>query len=169
MRLKQDCILTLVSLFQNIRVGIWGERGEQWSFAIMSLVAFIVNGKLPLLWLVKILGFGLLFSGAGLFSSGLLELGECISPFITPVLTKSGFKQDGPYRMTRHPIYGGIVLFFSGLSLISNSLDRAILTFILGIVMNQAASVEESLLRNVYGSAYDEYAFGRCKMIPFLF
>ena len=78
MRLKQDCILTLVSLFQNIRVGIWGERGEQWSFAIMSLVAFIVNGKLPLLWLVKILGFGLLFSGAGLFSSGLLELGECI-------------------------------------------------------------------------------------------
>ena len=80
-----------------------------------------------------------------------------------------GFKQDGPYRMTRHPIYGGVVLFFSGMSLITNSLDRAILTFILGIVMNQAASVEESLLRDVHGSSYDDYAFGRCKMIPFLF
>ena len=169
MQLNQNCILTLVSLFQNVRVGVWGERGEQWSFAILSLVVFIINGKLPLLWFVKILGFGLLFSGVSLFSTGLLELGECISPFITPVLTGNGFKQNGPYRMTRHPIYGGIVLFFSGLSLITNSLDRAILTFILGVVMNQAASVEESLLRNAYGSAYDEYTFGRCKMVPFLF
>ena len=169
MNLKQKCILTLVSFFHNVRVGVWGERGEQWSFAILSLVVFIFNGKLPLLWLVKILGFGLVFSGLGLFSSGILELGECISPFIAPVTIGGGFKQDGPYRMTRHPIYGGVVLFFSGMSLITNSLDRAILTFILGIIMNQAASVEESLLRDVHGSSYDDYAFGRCKMIPFLF
>ena len=74
---------------------------------------------------------------------------ECISPFLVPA-TASGFVSDGPYHFARHPMYGGVLLFSSGLTLITNSLDRAVLTILLAIVLNQTASLEEAVLRKVY-------------------
>lgn len=47
-------------------------------------------------------------------------------------------------------MYGGVLLFSSGLTLVTNSLDRAVLTILLAIVLNQTASLEEAVLRKVY-------------------
>ena len=166
--LKRDCVTTLYSFFSNLQVGVWGERGEQWAAGIITLIVFLFNGKLPMSWLAKLLGIGLLSSGLVLLVSGLLTLRESVSPFLIPV-PGTGLKKEGPFQLSRHPVYGGTILFFAGFTLVTNSLDRAIMTFILSIVMNQAASIEESLLRGSYGKDYEDYALGRCKMIPYLF
>ena len=91
---------------------------------------------------MKLIGLGFLLSGAGMVVSGILTLRESISPFLVPVECAE-LKTDGPFKVARHPVYGGTILYFAGYSLVSNSLDRAILTFILSIVMNHSASLEE--------------------------
>lgn len=73
------------------------------------------------------------------------------------------------YILVRHPIYGGIILFCAGLTIVSNSLDRAMLTFILSVVLNQKALLEESYLRKLYEQSYSDYSLGRCKLIPFIY
>ena len=134
----------------------------------LVLLVFIFSGKMPFGWLVKSIGSVLLISGFALTSVATLVLRECISPFVVPVNTL-GFKSQGPYRLARHPVYGGTLLMCTGWSLMSNSLDRALLTAVLSVVLNQKASLEESFLQRMFEGSYSDYAYGRCKLIPFIY
>ena len=165
--LQKDCIITCFSFARNVQVGVWGERGEQWFAVQLALLVFIFSGKMPLGWLFNFFGFILLLSGFGMVSIATLTLRECVSPFVIPATTVE-FKSEGLYRWVRHPIYGGVILFCTGWSIVSNSLDRAMLTFLLSVVLNQKAALEESYLRKLY-SRYADYSLSRCKLVPFVY
>jgi protein-S-isoprenylcysteine O-methyltransferase Ste14 len=63
--------------------------------------------------------------------------------------------QTGPYRLLRHPIYFGGVLFFAGLSLVFSIYGLA-LTAVLAVFWIAKARLEERLLSERFPQ-YAEY------------
>jgi protein-S-isoprenylcysteine O-methyltransferase Ste14 len=77
-------------------------------------------------------------------------------------------KTDGPYRLVRHPMYLGIVLFHAGASLaMESSLLLAITAlFVLPYTAVRIAA-EEKVLREAFGERYLRYAERVPALIPF--
>ena len=61
-------------------------------------------------------GLALTVAGAVLAGSGMVTLGRNLSPYPAPV-PHAALVERGPYRLVRHPIYGGVILGTAGLSL----------------------------------------------------
>lgn len=77
--------------------------------------------------------------------------------------------QRGPYRFVRHPVYTGLGLHFAGACLATGNV-----LLILGTVLVSypslylRARVEERLLRDRFGAAYDAYARRVGMLVPLL-
>jgi len=166
--LRNDIVATIVALTENIQEGTFGERGESW-FASSALVFFFIcKGVMPLGLLIRITGIAFMSMGASFVVSATLTLRESISPFIMPIVRGSAFTSSGPYDLVRHPMYGGVLLFTGGWALASSSLDRAILTFILGVILDKKARMEENILKELFVQ-YVPYSLKRNKFVPYLF
>jgi len=70
---------------------------------------------------------------------------------------KDGFISMGPYRFTRNPQYVGDMLFFVGLSIVSNSLYLWIAHLLLILVFVITPLAEETWLEEEYGEGYLVY------------
>ena len=66
-------------------------------------------------------------------------------------------RTDGPYRVTRHPIYTGLIGMFLGSALVNGiGLWGAVLVLIIvGLLFK--LRVEERLMREAFGDAYAAY------------
>jgi protein-S-isoprenylcysteine O-methyltransferase Ste14 len=66
-------------------------------------------------------------------------------------------RTDGPYRVTRHPIYTGIIGMTLGTALINGigTWGAALILFIAGLIYK--LRVEERLMRDAFGDAYTAY------------
>jgi protein-S-isoprenylcysteine O-methyltransferase Ste14 len=112
--------------------------------------------------------FPLVAAGAGLAISGAAALKGNLTPFPRPV-TGATLTARGPYRLVRHPIYGGLVLALAGIGMAVRSLPAVLLG--LGLIAFFAAKsrAEERYLRLVI----PEYAVYRQKVtkrfIPLVF
>ena len=77
--------------------------------------------------------------------------------------------QRGPYRVVRHPVYTGLMLHFAGACLATGNLvlflGTALVTF---PALYLRARVEERLLREQFGAAYDAYARRVGMLVPLL-
>lgn len=79
-------------------------------------------------------------------------------------------KTDGLYRIIRHPAYLGLWLIFIGLSVSLNSILSFIaITIPVFLVILYRIIVEEKLLTEEFGVAYNEYARNTKRLIPFVF
>jgi protein-S-isoprenylcysteine O-methyltransferase Ste14 len=66
-------------------------------------------------------------------------------------------RTDGPYGITRHPIYTGLLGMLAGTTLIEG-LGRWVAFFIIGVlVVGLKIRAEERLLDRALGGAYDQY------------
>jgi len=79
------------------------------------------------------------------------SLGPSLTPYPRPNDVGS-LVERGPYRVVRHPVYLGGVLFFAGFSLALSPL-ALVGTAALGLLWGLKASVEEGFLR----ARYPEY------------
>ena len=121
----------LRGLVRNIRHGEVGHRGEEWFAGQVLLVYAVLFGRYPVIeTLMKVVGC--VSSLFGLYSifRGIFDLGPLLSPFITPA-EHSVVRKEGVYSLVRHPIYGGLSLFVSGLSLFQTNLSKLFLSFTL--------------------------------------
>lgn len=103
-----------------------GRRGEGWAAAQVALIGAAVvagvrgPGWPAATWRLRRLGAGLAFlAGAPLLVRGGRELGSQLTPFPKPVAV-GGLKEDGVYRLVRHPMYGGGLLGMAGWALVSS-------------------------------------------------
>jgi protein-S-isoprenylcysteine O-methyltransferase Ste14 len=90
---------------------------------------------------VTYLGLVLTGIGAALVAWSARELGSSLTPFPKP-LPRGELVETGPYRVLRHPIYVGGVLFFAGLSL-AFSAWGLVLTAVLAVFWVAKARLEE--------------------------
>jgi protein-S-isoprenylcysteine O-methyltransferase Ste14 len=100
------------------------------------------------------LGFVVALVGIVLAVWGGVAMGSSLSPFPRPP-RHAGLVQRGPYRVLRHPIYLGGLLFFAGLSLALSAYGLA-LTAVLAAFWLAKARLEERLLAERF-SEYAEY------------
>lgn len=94
-------------------------RGAAWVVAQFVLIAAVVLAwqlpQRPAPWLVWP-GVALAASGAAFAGWAFATLGRSLTPFPEP--RRGGtLVETGPFALVRHPVYGGGLAFFAGLSL----------------------------------------------------
>lgn len=132
-------------------------------------MALVADGSLPGLdpdW-IRIPGFVILIAGAYLIAVSARSLGSALTPLPEPAPGAS-MVETGPYRLARHPMYGGVVLMFLGASLALRSGIAALLSVVLLGFFFLKSGYEENRLRIAY-PPYTGYRHRvRRRFIPFL-
>ena len=99
--------------------------------------------------------------GGVLLVSGLYTLRESFSTD-SEMLPDQQLHRTGPYRFLLHPIYAGWVHFLLGSAVTSLSPVVALLVVtVVAPLFLRRAQYEEALLRDQFGSAFDEFAESR--------
>lgn len=145
------------------------ENGTPWVVAQFAAIAAIVLvSGLPPRWptWVSLAGIPLVAAGAGLFALGIRALSRNLTVFPEP---RAGGQlvEHGAYRFVRHPIYGGALLVFAGIGLVS-SVWSLLGSLVLAAIWVAKSRVEEQrLLERFPGyAAYRERV--RWRFLPFL-
>ena len=77
---------------------------------------------------------------------------------------------EGIYRYLRHPMYSGILLSFLGLSLsLSNYLSLIVIVVPIAAVFLHRIRIEERLLLDNFGAAYQTYCASTKRLIPLVY
>ena len=144
-------------------------RGIHWvvlQFAAMGLILF-VSGFPPRTptW-VSLSGLIFVAAGAAWFALGLRALGWNLTVFPRPK-PQGVLVEHGVYRYARHPIYGGGLLLFVGIGLIS-SWPALAATALLAFIWIRKSRVEERRLEQRFPdyAAYKDRVRGR--FLPWL-
>lgn len=142
----------------------WSEfraAGGLWVLGQLALMAGITAALLlPPDWPedlripLAILGVLLVLVGVSLVVWAYRSLGRAFSPFTHPP-AEAERVEGGPYRLARHPMYGGGLLFFAGLSLVF-SIPALVLTAALALLWRGKSAAEERVLRQRFPE-YDAY------------
>lgn len=151
-----------------------GRRGGGWVAVQFALIAAIVAVSAagppwpePVSPALGVAGTASTLAGVIVAVLSARALGTSLTPYPHPS-PGARFVDHGPYRLVRHPIYFGGLLFLTGVSLVLSPLALAG-TAVLGIVWALKASVEERFLRE----RYPEYAAycGRTthRLVPFVY
>lgn len=150
-----------------------GRRGGGWvaiQFALIAAVVVVGAGGRS--WpgsvsgALAVLGASLALGGTVVAVLSARALGSSLTPFPHPS-GEAGFVERGPYRVVRHPIYSGGLLFLGGVSLLLSPWALA-LTAVLAVVWALKAAVEERFLLARYPE-YDAYRRRtRFRLVPFV-
>jgi protein-S-isoprenylcysteine O-methyltransferase Ste14 len=91
--------------------------------------------------------------------------GECLRLWAAGHLEKSReVTRSGPYRFLRHPLYAGSIVIAIGVAVASRSVGAAaVAALYMGLTIAAAIRVEESQLRQAFGSTYDDYRASRAE------
>jgi len=157
-----------------LKVPQLGRRGGGWVVLQFVLIGVIVAvGAMGPAWpgslsgVLSVVGVALLLCGVGIAVLSARALGRSLTPFPHPT-GEASFVAHGPYRLVRHPIYSGGLLFVSGLSLVLSPW-ALVGTIVLAVVWALKASVEERFLHEHF-SEYAEYCeHTRFRLVPFVY
>jgi protein-S-isoprenylcysteine O-methyltransferase Ste14 len=138
-----------------------GSRGEGWvALQVASLLGLAVAASVGRPWpdagtpLRVATGALVLIAGAVLASAGSRTLGSSLTPLPRP-REGASFRDDGVYRLVRHPIYGGVLLIAVGVSLLTSPVALAP-TALLVVLFEGKTRREEAWLLDRY-EEYEEY------------
>jgi protein-S-isoprenylcysteine O-methyltransferase Ste14 len=101
---------------------------------------------------LTVAGLLLLLMGLGLVVWAHRSLGPAFTPLTHPP-REAERVEGGPYRLARHPMYGGGILVFTGLSL-GFSISALLLTAALAVLWRGKSAAEERVLTE----RFPEYA-----------
>lgn len=117
--------------------------------------------------LTLMLGAVLALGGLGLAGWALLALGAELSPYPQP-LPDAELVERGPYRIVRHPIYGGIALALIGVAIAAESLGGLVAALGMAVFFHRKLETEERALR-IGVPGYGEYQQRvKHRLVPFL-
>jgi len=105
------------------------------------------------------------FMGLVVLGIGLIGLGRSLTPLPVP-LPNAQLKSGGVYRVVRHPIYSGIVLWALASAATSGSPITLSMAVALVALLSAKARFEERLLR-VHFADYNDYAIHTPRFVPF--
>ena len=76
----------------------------------------------------------------------------------------------GPYRLVRHPGYGGVLLLWAGAGLASeNWAAAAIILSLMSVAFAYRIKSEESMLQTAFGDQYRSYMQSTWRLVPWVF
>jgi protein-S-isoprenylcysteine O-methyltransferase Ste14 len=135
---------------------------------IPSLLIFSGSSEASMAVPLAMAGCLLALAGASLVLSSRARLGPAWS-FVPKADQATGLVTTGPYRLVRHPIYGGLALLAVGQALAFGSWP-ALFIVLSGILPTFAwrARAEERLLSRTFGERYEVYRQRTKMIIPYL-
>jgi len=161
---------------QRTRVYRWKEQIVVNSLEL-NLLLFWAMGKWFLGWERRLVppageialaaaGLALVLGGVGLVVWTKLTLGRW---FAAGFMIKEGheLRVRGPYRITRHPMYTGVLAVFAGAALTWNSALTLLLGALFAIPLFFHTAVEEEILERQFGDAYRDYRSRVPRLVPF--
>ncbi|NLT57197.1 MAG: isoprenylcysteine carboxylmethyltransferase family protein [Actinomycetales bacterium] len=138
-----------------------GNRGGGWvGLQVIFLGAAVAAGVFGAPWPEATrVGLGVpgavaLLAGAGLLLGGGAGLGQQLTPFPRPV-TDGTLRQDGVYRLVRHPMYGGALVLVLGWALLSSPFVLLALGLAAALMFAKSRREEAWLVEQYPG--YEEY------------
>lgn len=113
------------------------------------------------------LGAAVVVTGLGLSVWAKLRLGRWFSATFG---VKQGHElvTDGPYAVTRHPIYSGLLIGLVGSALVWNLASLLLLAVALSVTLYGHTLHEEALFLDHFGDAYREYRRRVPRLVPFV-
>ena len=123
---------------------------------------------LPSLGWLKASGVGLCFLGLAFSVWARNTLGTNWSSAVT-VKADHQLIQNGPYSLSRHPIYSGFLLAFVGMVLCIGELRALAGLASLWFSYEVKVRVEERFMAEQFGEAYAQYAARVSKLVPFVY
>lgn len=150
----------------------FGSRGEVWVVIQVLLFAlFILTPQAGPAWpaptAFRIAGAAVIAGGIAVLYNSVVALGKSLTPFPRPLPTAE-LVTTGAYRLVRHPIYFGVLLAALGISLLTLSPLRLVLTLLLGVFFDRKATREERWLVDRY-PGYPAYQARVRKLVPYLY
>jgi protein-S-isoprenylcysteine O-methyltransferase Ste14 len=150
-----------------------GARGEGWiGIQTLGIVAVLVGGYLaPTEWTGTLrvgalaAGAALAVAGVALFAWGAATLGRLFSIWVAP-RPAGHLVTGGPYRLVRHPVCAGQVLFAFGYALLRGSIPAVALALLYLAVVLLKVTREEAWLRATYPDYAGFAARTRRRLIP---
>ncbi|HEY0900476.1 MAG TPA: isoprenylcysteine carboxylmethyltransferase family protein [Sphingobacteriaceae bacterium] len=112
-------------------------------FLVPPIVGWHLFNWLKLL-LIVIAGFGIVISGITI-----LQLNKNLTPFPSPVRGGT-LITSGMFKWVRHPIYSGLILFFSAYAVYSGSGGKLLTALLITILFYFKSAYEESQLEKAY-------------------
>lgn len=117
----------------------------------------VAAGPSSALPFLRLAGLVLALCSGVLAAAAFVTLGRHHTTFRTDRPT-SALVTSGPFRLTRNPMYLSLAILIAGVSALVNSLwPLAWLVPVVVIVQRLAIAPEERYLRELYGSAYEQY------------
>jgi len=150
-------------VLNNTLSGNVGERGEVYVALQVVLCLLVGVGSLfdEAVESVSIpIGLALCAYGIGMGYLGTQDLGSNLTPWPKPI-DDGSLQRDGVYGIVRHPLYSSIVIGCAGLSILTISFPRLLLTGILYGLLTAKAAREEEMLCETF-SDYGDY----CGQVP---
>jgi len=144
--------------------------GLLWLAAIIISVMDLVilrHGRYNLT-AVEIAGAALLLVGLGLYGIARRALGEFFSEAVK-IIPEHKLVTGGPYRLIRHPIYLGGILFGLSIPMILGSLYGFIIMLAPIPMLLYRIRIEEKMLFSKFGQEYFDYASKTKKLIPYIY
>ena len=148
-------------------------RGDAWVAGQFALMAVTVGlGLLPPEWPESVdrpldwAGAVAAILGANLVYLSVRALGRSLTPFPRPK-GDAELVTRGPYRLARHPIYGGGILFFLGWALFSAPL-ALVGVAALALLWWRKSALEERLLAERYPDYTDYRRATPRRFVPYV-
>lgn len=126
--------------------------------ALLLVLPFVV--PLAPLWVgqqATVLAVLLVITGLVLTGAGAIALGRDLVPWVSP-REGAALRTSGAYRLTRNPIYVGLLIAAAGWVVWFARVDVIVVWVLLAIVLVTKARVEERRLVERFGDEYREYA-----------
>jgi protein-S-isoprenylcysteine O-methyltransferase Ste14 len=145
-------------------------RGASWvvaqSVVIVATVALIGVSSRPDSRVLHVGGLVLALAGVLLFVWAYRTLGRSFTPFPRP-LDSGELVVSGPFRLVRHPVYGGLLLLLAGTSL-AIGLAGLVGTAVLAALWWRKSQLEERLLVERYPGYASYRARVQRRFLPFV-
>ncbi len=115
------------------------------------------------------------YVGLVLYTTGFVLMNRAAAALEKQFSTAVTIQEDhrlvtqGPYRMLRHPRYIGIIMLFLGIALVFRSVVSIVLNFLLVVVLRWRINDEETMMKQHFGSEWDEYAKRTRRLIPWVY
>lgn len=108
---------------------------------------------------------GLTAVGATVLAEGARELGSALRAHPAPAQA-AVLRTDGVFGVVRHPLYAGVLAGATGVAVLRRRPEPLLALAALSAVLHVKAGYEEGLLRERFGSAYDDYAARVPRLLP---
>lgn len=160
---------------RNTRLPALGRRGEGWVLGQLLLIAAVLLSALVgRRWTggsavaAFTVGGVLIALGLRMLLWAARHLGASLTPFPAP-RAEHGVKTTGPYAFVRHPIYGALILFALGWTIVFATVAGLVATVALALLLDLKSRREEAWLRERVDGYEDYYRRTPRRFVPFVY